>query len=952
VPVLRPSHEVVGRTSELEMLPRFLDAITESPAALVLEGEAGIGKTTLWLSGVRLARERGCGVLACRTTQAEGQLPFVALGDLFERVSEPALATLPEPQRRAFEVAMLKSEWYGPAIERRAVAMGVLGVLRVLAEAAPVVVAVDDLQWLDLDSAAALQFALRRLHGEQVGVLATRRSSEPAGAVAGAFPDDRVRLVRVTALKPNELGRLLLERLELPLARPALLQLYRLSAGNPFLALEIARALQRREVPLEPGEPFPVPLNLRELVRDRLDRLSPAGREAGLVTAALAQATVERVLQATVAAGADPEGLHEAEVAGIVEIEADRVRFTHPLLGSIIYSEASTAQRRALHARLATVADDVEERVTHLALAATGPDPRVAAALDAAAGNALRRGAPEAAADLYERAVRLTPPPDHRLRHRRMIDAGKAHARAGDVPSARRAFDAAVQAAPDRSARARALRHLGSMLLLDWRPEPSGSTGIPAALAAYERARREDESPMLLAETELDLAWLYYFRGERIASCAHARRAIELAERVKDEELVTRALVAAALMEGRWRRGNGAARRFLRQSFQLKERVAQRQFSDRPEFVHTLFLAADGRLDEARAIVLAEYDRALEQGDEGSLPTLLEHLTIFERRAGNWDGAESYAREMHEAAERSRILPAYLSAPYAWILALRGEVEKARATAETGRALADAGGIGPTFGGHRAVLGFIALSAGDVRGCTEILEPLSRLLTPEIPETGWFRFLADEIEASVELGELERAKALVARLSERRGVLLDRAWAHAATHRCQGLVLAARGDRNGSDDAFARAVKAHARLREPFELARTLLARGRVERRFKRRRASRESLEAAHSLFSKLGSPLWASRTEEELGRIGGRQPRPPGLTPTERRVAELAAEGLTNREIASALFLSPNTVQAYLKRIYRELGVRSRTELARKLLPQERSKSTDSGVSAAAGPT
>jgi DNA-binding CsgD family transcriptional regulator len=390
----------------------------------------------------------------------------------------------------------------------------------------------------------------------------------------------------------------------------------------------------------------------------------------------------------------------------------------------------------------------------------------------------------------------------------------------------------------------------------------------------------------------------------------------------------------------------------LRRSFALKEHVAERQFSDRPEFVHTLFQAADGRIDEARAVVLAEYERAVERGDEGSVPTLLEHLTIFERRAGNWDEAERYAREMREASERSRLVPALLSAPYAWILALRGDVEKARTAAENGCRLADAGGIGPTFGGHRAVLGFIALSVGDAQACVQTIEPLSNLATPEIPETGWFRFLADEVEARLELGELERAEALVASLSERRGVLLDRAWARAATHRCRALVLAARGDRDGSDDAFARAVREHARLSEPFELARTLLARGRVERRFKRRRASRKSLEAAYALFSKLGSPPWTTRTEEELRRISGRQPRSAGLTPTERRVAELAAGGLTNREIAAALFLSPNTVQAYLKRIYRELGVRSRTELARKLVPSEPSKSTDSGVSASARPS
>lgn len=929
------------------MLSSFVDALVDGPAALVLEGDAGIGKTALWTTGVQLARDRGCTVLSSRTTQAEAQLPFVALGDLFEQVSDDAFATLPVPQRRALEVAMLRTAWDGPPIERRAVGMGLLGVLRGLADSGPVVVAVDDLQWLDLATAGALRFALRRVHSAPVGLLTALRSSEPAVAVADAFPDERVHCVQITELEPAELGRLLLEQLELPLARPALRRLYRVAGGNPFLALEIARALQRREIALEPGQVFPVPVNLRELVRDRLDRLSPASREAALVTAALAQATVERVVQATSAAGVPSEGLEGAESAGIVELDGDRVRFTHPLLSSIIYSEASPTRRRELHSRLADVVDDVEERVVHLALAATGPDPDVAAALDGAADNALRRGAPETAADLYERAGDLTPSSDRTHLCRRLIDAGAAHARAGDVPAARRAFDRAVDTAPQASARADALIRLGWMVVLDWQPDPAGSIGIPAALAVYERARHEGaESPMLMAELELSLAWTQLFRGDRIASCAHARQAIERAEGLEDEEFLTRTLVTGALIEGRG--GGGAARLLLRRAFQLKGAVARRHFSDRPEFVDTLFLAADGRLDEARAIVLAEYERALERGDEGSMPALLEHLTIFERRAGHWDDAERYAREMRETAERSRILPEYHSAPYAWILALRGETEKARSIADAGRVLADVGGIGPTFGGHRAVLGFIALSEGDARACADLLEPLSTLLTPEIPETGWFRFLADEVEARIELGELEQAHSSLKRLSERRDVLLDRAWACAATQRCQGLVRAARGERSGSDEAFAKAIQEHAHLGEPFELARTLLARGRAARRFKQRSASRESLRAAHELFSKLGSALWAVRAEEELRRVSGRKPRPSGLTPTERRVAELAADGLTNREIAASLFLSHNTVQAYLKRIYRELGVRSRTELARKLLPPERSKSTDSGVSAA----
>jgi DNA-binding CsgD family transcriptional regulator len=938
---------LIGRSDEVAELEWLLEALPGGPAALSIEGDAGIGKTTLWREGVRRATERGYRVLSCRPGEAEVPLPFAALGDLLEGVADGDLAELPAPQRHALAASMLRVEPIGGTIERRAVSLAVLGVLRRLARHEPLVLGLDDVQWLDPSSSAALRFALRRLDGEQLGVLTTRRSREPAAGHLADFPDGRVRRVRIAALEAQELGRLLLDRLGLPLARPALLRVFRLSAGNPFLALEIGRALQRREVKIEPGQPFPVPLNLRELVRDRLDLLSATGRETGLVIAALVQPAAERVQEVTAAAGFGVGGLDEAVAAGIVEVEGGRVRFTHPLLGSIIYSEASAAQRRGLHALLAGVTDDVEERAAHLALAATGPEANVAETLDVAASRALRRGAPEAAADLLDRAVALTPASDRALRFRRLVDAGKAHARAGDTPAAKHAFRGAASAAHDRRARAEALTRLGSTLLLDWQPEPSrGAGGIDAAHATYEEARREaGDDPSLLAPIELDLAWLHYFAGRRIASSLHAGQAVELAQAAADDECLARSLVTAAITEGR--AGNDAGPVLLRRAFRLAKRVRQRQFSDRPEFVHTLFLAADGRLAEARASVLAEYRDALERGDEGSLPTLLEHLAIFERRAGNWEDAERYAREMRDASERSRIVPEYHSAPHAWILALRGDIDRARELAETGRVLADAGGIGPTFGGHRAVLGFVELSCGDARACADVLEPLSNVLTSEIAETGWFRFLADEVEARVELGEVERASVLVEQLSDRRGVLLDAAWARAATERCRGLILGATGDEARSDQAFMLAGREHEHLNEPFELARTLLVQGRVQRRFKRRAAARRSLTHAHAIFCRLGSPLWAARTEEEARRIGGRAPRSSGLTETELRVAELAARGRTNREIAAALFLSVNTVQAHLKRVYREVGVRSRTELARKLPPAAGSKSTDLGVSA-----
>jgi DNA-binding CsgD family transcriptional regulator len=941
----RPT-ELVGRQPELAAFPQFLDAVAEGPTALVLEGDAGIGKTVLWAAGAELAQQRGYQVLSCRPTRSETQLPFAGLTDLLDELSEDAAAELPEPQRRALGVAMLREDAEGPAVERRAVSVAVLGVLRRLADDAPLIVALDDLQWLDPPSAAALEFALRRLEHERIGLLTTRRGRGGTlqAGLAEAFPSDRLQLVEVGPLDRRSLDRLLHTRLREPLSAPAVLQLHRVSAGNPFLALELAGALERRGIKLKPGDSFPVPQNLRELVRDRLQGLPPAAREVALAVAALAQATVEQV-EAALGTGAEADGLGQALAADILEIEGERVRFTHPLLGSVIYSEASPARRRTLHAHLAEVTDDVEERARHLALSAQGPDRAVAAAIDEAALKAIRRGAPETAADLCDHAVRLTPAEDRALRYRRTIAAAEARKQAGDVPTARLTFLAASETAPDRHARAHALTRLGAMLLLDWQPD------ISVALETYERARHEaGDDPKLVGAIELDLAWLSHFRGDRIASASHARRAVELAEEIGDEERLAHAFVTRAMMDGRG--GNEEAVAFLERAFALERHVRHRQFSDRPQFVHALFLAGDGRLDDARALVLSEYRRALDRGDEGSLPTLLETLTIIESRAGNWDEAEGYARETQAAAERSALIPEYHSRHYALILALRGRVDEARAVAERHLALAESGGIGPIFGGHRAVLGFVALSLGDARACTELLEPLSALLTSEIAENGWFRFVADEIEARVALGELEQASVLVERLAERRGVLHDRAWARAATERCRGLVLAAAGEEEQANEAFACALQEHERTNEPFELARTLLVLGRAQRRFKRRRSAREHLTRAREIFSELGAPLWVARTDEELNRIGGRAPRESGLTPTEERVAALAADGLTNREIAASVYLSVNTVQAQLKRIYRELGIRSRTELARKLSPELRSKSTDSGVSAPTPPS
>jgi DNA-binding CsgD family transcriptional regulator len=314
-------------------------------------------------------------------------------------------------------------------------------------------------------------------------------------------------------------------------------------------------------------------------------------------------------------------------------------------------------------------------------------------------------------------------------------------------------------------------------------------------------------------------------------------------------------------------------------------------------------------------------------------------MTVIERRAGDWEQAEQHAREMVAASERGHFLPAYHTAPYAWILALRGKHDLARSLAEEGMHLADEAGIGPTFGGHRAVLGLLALAEGDHGRAISYLEPLSSGLTSEIPETGWFRYLADEVEARVAMGNVNRAQSLVDHLAERRGVLLDRAWARVATERCRAVVSSALAEEGAANQAFANAHREHERLNDPFELGRTLLVQGRSDRRFKRRGTSRDHLEAARALFERLGAPQWVARANEELKRVAGRRRSARSLTSTQLRVAELAADGLTNNEIAAAMFLSVNTVQSYLKQVYAELGVRSRTELASRITREAMAK-------------
>ena len=394
---------VVGRDGELGSIQAFLAEVEQGPAALVLSGEPGIGKTILWEAGVEQARERfGC-VLSHRSVEAEASLAFGGLSDLLEPVLEDVASELPPLRREALEVALLLAAPGQSPPDPRAIGLAFLDVLKVLAQHGPVLVALDDLQWLDSSSALVVPLALRRLRDERVGFLATlRRASEvaPPFELERSFPQERLHRLSIGPLSLGALHHLLRERLGLELTRPELAQVRELSGGNAFFALELGRELVRTDTRPQAGKALRVPDSLRELLGGRLARLPAETNEVLLFAAALARPTVESVGAAHGNQERVADALALAVREGVVELDDAQLRFAHPLVASICYDQAPPLKRRAVHRALAGVVPDVEERGRHLARATEGPDAAAASELDAATDQAAGRGATAAAAEL------------------------------------------------------------------------------------------------------------------------------------------------------------------------------------------------------------------------------------------------------------------------------------------------------------------------------------------------------------------------------------------------------------------------------------------------------------------------------------------------------------------------------------------------------------------------
>jgi DNA-binding CsgD family transcriptional regulator len=903
--------EVIGRDEELSVVAAVLDRATHEAAGCLIVGEVGVGKTTLWTAAIAAAKERGYGVVSARPAEAETSFAFAAVGDLLRESLETVLPALPPPQRRALETALLLAEGTG-APDSHTVSVAVLAAIQLLAAGRPLVVAVDDVQWLDSPSRAVLEFVARRLRAQPVAlVLAERIEHDEPSTLELALPSERVRL---GPLSPGALSRLISDRLGAALPRPVLMRLHETSGGNPFYALELARALIDAGGEPAPDEPLPVPGNVRELVGRRLTALSASTREALLAAAASARPT--RALLPR-------DALEEALDADVLVIHGEDVRFTHPLLASVLYADATSGERRAVHRRLVELVTDPEERARHLARATSEPDGAVAAQLEDAAVHARSRGAPSAAAELMEHAVALTPPRAGDNRVRRVIEAARFHVDAGSDRA-----DALIESVLPMTTgdtRAHALRLLG----LHRRER----TLFGAEDSLLREALEHVNNPALEAQIRVALINPLYHAAVDLMEDAHthAVRALEIAENEDDPGLLAAAIAASAhidfVLHRKARLGD------LERAAELEQRSAPEKMLARLTLARVRIYS--GRLDEARASLRALYEDARAAGLRWEFASL-SFLVDAETRAGNLDRAKELADEFVAIVRPTNRKLAELTAALSrgLVLAWIGDVERARRDADEAIGIADYLGYGARIADSRWVRGFIELSSGDPRAAHDYFAPgVARVFSGGAhAPSRHVPLVRDAADALAELGKPEEARHLAEWL-ERDS---ENPWARAAAAHSRGAAAAASGDEEQALAAFQDAVEMFGGLPLPLDLGRSLLALGSAQRRAGRKRDARDSLERAVQIFDERGARLWAEKAHRELARIGGRPRAGLELTASERRVAELVAAGRSNKEVAAELYISPKTVEGHVSSIYAKLGVRSRVELARRVSANE----------------
>jgi DNA-binding CsgD family transcriptional regulator len=903
---------LVGREAESRELTRLLRrAASGTTGACVVRGEPGVGKTAL----LEFAAEEARAFLtvSARGVESESEFAFAGLVGIC-RPLRSHLSGVPDRQRDALESALAVSR--GPVVDRFTAFAGFLTLIGSAAEEQPVLLLVDDLQWLDRASAEAILFAARRLRHDRVAIVMSSRLGEDDDVDLDGVPQ-----IRLAGLSREASLRVLRRHDGSPMPVHVARRLVELTGGLPLALLEVPALLTADQVRGEAPLPDPLPVGhaVKEAFRRELAELPSPCIGALQLVAADDTGSVDALADALAIRGLTMAVLEPAERSDLLRIRAGRAEFRHPILRSVVYHGAPPVDRRRAHRDLgrAYVGRDRARHVWHQAAAAQRPNELIAAALAESAFDARARGAYASAASALERAAELTP--DDRTRGDRLREAGTAAWLDGQPHRALRSLDAALELTDDPVMRVDVHEVRGRLFYM------TGSMVDAIGLLVAEGLRVQHIAPekavaMLTLACSVCSGAALMNRGLETA-----RQATAIARRLGEgpQLLAALALAQTLILSGRGREGL----RILR-----KWRPVCASYFAAPLTVPfdpvagLVYFYADYHF--ARQLLDTFHEEARSRSPE-MLPQVLGSLTDLEMRLGDWALALAHGSEGVElaAVTNQPTTQSWTLANLATVEAGMGR-EEARTHATMCMELASRSGTRSMVVYALRVNGLLDLGRGHVGAAVSELEEVGRLMRDwgarDLQVVPW---MPDLIEAHVHAGDDVRARRLV-RALRAQSIRDGTRWSAAIAARCLGLVA------EDFDEPFARALELHDGVPTPFDRARTELAYAERLRRSGRRREARPHLHAAIETFDRLGAAPWKARAEAELGgtapHVGSRRDPAERLSPQELQVALVVGGGATNREAAAALFVTAKTIEFHLSHIYRKLGIRSRSELAR----------------------